>query len=390
MKALIQNDYGDPAKVLELRELPAVTPGDGQVVVAIETAVVHVADARTVLGMDGFRKKLPRTPGYEGVGRIAAMARDVKGLSIGMRVFAPIGSGTYREQVAVKAADLLPAPEGDPVQLALLSLGPATAMMMLQDYAKLERGDFVVQNAASSAVGRMVIQLANEKQLKVVNVVKSSVVIPELKELGAGVVLLDTPDLRERVAAVTQGSRVLLALDAVGGAATARLANCLDENGTVINYSAMSGEPCQMPSDMLSARGIRLFGIHPARQLARHTPEERKALYTKFGEMLAAGRLRGRLAATYPLDDAVNAIRHVLRDGDKRIGRVVIRVQELPVPIAEQGLGAPTIGTATAPVPMAMGVSMAPPAEVIGHDDGDVTAHPEEGSPRGTSATGAA
>jgi NADPH:quinone reductase-like Zn-dependent oxidoreductase len=332
VKALIQTDYGDPAKVLELREVPVAYPGDGEAVVDIEAAVVHVADARTVLGLDGFRKKLPRTPGYEGVGRISAVAKDVKGLVPGMRVFAPIGSGTYREQITVDAADLMIAPEGDPVQLALLSLSPATAMLMLRDFAKLMPGDFVVQNAANSAVGRMVIQLANDMKVKVVNVVKSSGVIPELKELGAGVVLLDTPDLRDRVAAVTQSSPVKLAIDAVGGAATARLAACLDENSTVVSYSSMSGEPCHMPSDLLGARGIRLCGIHPARQLAKHKPEERSALYKKFGELLAAGRLRGRLGATYTLETAVEAIRHVLRDGDKRIGRVVIRVKELPVP----------------------------------------------------------
>ena len=332
MKALIQTDYGDPAKVLELREVPPAVPGDGQAVVEMEAAVVHVADAHTVLGADGFRKKLPRTPGYEGVGRVSAVARDVKGIVPGMRVFAPIGSGTYREQIAVNAADLTPAPEGDAVQLALLSLSPATAMLMLQDFVKLRPDDFVVQNASASAVGRMVIQLANEMKVKVVNVVKSSVVIPELKAIGAGVVLLDTPDLRDRVAAVTQSSPVKLALDAVGGAATGRLAACLDENGIVVNYGTLSGEPCHIPADLLGARGIRLCGMHPARQLAKHTAEERNALYVRFGEMLKAGKLRGRLGATYTLDKAVDAIRHVLRDGDKRIGRVVIRVNNVAVP----------------------------------------------------------
>ena len=342
MKALIQTDYGDPAKVLELRDVPEIYPSDGQAIVAMEAAVVHVADARTVLGMDGFRKKLPRTPGYEGVGRVSAVARDVKGITVGQRVFAPIGSGTYREQVAATATELVPAPEGDPVQLALLSLSPATAMLMLQDFAKLQPGDFVVQNAANSSVGRMVIQLANDMKLKVVNIVKSSGVIPELKELGAGVVLLDTPDIRERVAAVVQNSAVKLALDAVGGSSTARIAACLDDGGTIVNYSNMSGEPCQMPSDLLGARGIRLCGIHPARQLAKHSPEARKALYQRFGEMLKAGRLRGRLGATYPLEDAVGAIRHVLRDGDKRIGRIVIRVRDIPVPSTEPAPGTST------------------------------------------------
>ncbi len=325
-----------------------------------------------------------------------------------MRVFAPIGSGTYREQIAVPASELVPAPEGDPVQLALLSLSPATAMLMLQDFAKLEPGDFVVQNAANSAVGRMVIQLANDMKVKVVNIVKSSGVIPELKELGAGVVLLDTPDLKDRVAAVVQSSHVRLALDAVGGAATARLAACLDVGGTVVNYSTMSGEACQMPSDLLGARGIRLCGIHPARQLAKHTPEQRKALYLRFGEMLKAGRLRGRLGATYPLEDAVGAIRHVLRDGDKRIGRIVIRVKEIPIPGAEPLPGTSTSTTQTmstmglpalVPVALQMGAAPEPGAPSL------VTAPPgpmgyvEPGSkddassatgPQGTSTVGAA
>jgi NADPH:quinone reductase-like Zn-dependent oxidoreductase len=367
LKALIQTDYGDPAKVLELRDVPPLYPSDGQAIVAIEAAVVHVADARTVLGMDGFRKKLPRTPGYEGVGRVSAVARDVSGVTVGMRVFAPIGSGTYREQVAAAASELVPAPEGDPVQLALLSLSPATAMLMLQDFAKLQPGDFVVQNAANSAVGRMVIQLANDMKVKVVNVVKSSGVIPELKQLGAGVVLLDTPDLKDRVAAVVQSSPLRLALDAIGGGATARLAACLDDGGTIVNYSTMSGEACQMPSDLLGARGIRLCGIHPARQLAKHTPDERKALYARFGELLKVGRLRGRLGATYALEDAVEAIRHVLRDGDKRIGRIVIRVRDVPMPAAAPGASSSTTQTistigAPAPVPVALQMGAAPAA----------------------------
>jgi trans-2-enoyl-CoA reductase len=342
VKSLIQTDYGEPGKVLELRDVAPLYPGDGQAVVDLEAAVVHMADARTILGMDGFRKKLPRTPGYEGVGRISAVAKDVKGFTVGMRVFAPLGSGTYREQIAVNAADLMPAAEGDPVQLALLSLSPATAMLMLQDFAKLQPGDFVLQNAANSAVGRMVIQLGNDMKLSVVNVVKSTAVISELKELGAGVVLLDTPDLRDRVIAVTRGSPVKLALDAVGGATTARLAACLSDGATIVNYSSMSGEPCQMPSELLGSREIRLCGINPARRLARRAPEDRKALYTRVGGLLAAGRLKARLGATYALEEAVEAVRHVLRDGDKRIGRIVIRVRELPVP--EQVPGAEPSG----------------------------------------------
>lgn len=348
VKALIQTDYGDPARVLELHDdVPEPVAGTGQVLIDIEAAVVQAADARTVLGAEGFRKKLPRTPGYEGVGRIRTLGPDVKGLEIGTRVFAPIGSGTYRERVAVSADGLTLAPEGDPVQVALLSLSPATALLILHDFVKLAPDDWVLQNAANSPVGRMVIQMAREQGIRVVNVVKSTPVIGELKEIGAGAVLLDTPDLRDRVTAVTQGAPIRMAVDAIAGAATARLASCLADDGVIVSYGAMSGEPCQMPAEMLAARGIRLCGMTPARQLARHTPEERKAVYARIGEMLAAGRLHARIAATYDLDDAIDAVRHAMQVGDKRHGKVVVRVQQLQPPAPPAA--APAAAAVTSP-----------------------------------------
>jgi NADPH:quinone reductase-like Zn-dependent oxidoreductase len=333
VKALIQTDYGDPARVLELHDdVPEPVAGAGQVVIDIEAAVVQAADARTVLGAEGFRKKLPRTPGYEGVGRICELGSGVKGIDIGTRVFAPIGAGTYRERVAVSAEGLTLAPEGDPVQVALLSLSPATALLILHDFAKLAPDDWVLQNAANSPVGRMIIQMAREQRIRVVNVVKSSPVISELKDIGAGAVLLDPPALKDRVTAVTQGAPIRMAVDAIAGAATARLAACLADDGVIVNYGAMSGEPCHLPSEMLATRGIRLCGITPARQLLRHTPEERKAVYERIGEMLAAGRLQARVAATYELSEAINAIRHAMQIGDKRHGKVVVRLKHLQPP----------------------------------------------------------
>ncbi len=358
LKALIQTDYGDPAKVLSLRDdAPEPEAGEGLVVIDMEAAVVQAADARTVLGAGGFRKKLPRTPGYEGVGRICAIGPGVTGLEVGMRVFAPLGVGTYRERVAANAEGLTFAPEGDPVQVALLSLSPASALLMLQDFVKLETDDWVVQNAANSAVGRMVIQLSRELKIRVVNVVKSSPVISELKEIGAGAVLLDTEDLRDRVMAVTQGAPIRLALDAVGGAATARLASCLTDDAVVVSYGAMSGEACQMSSELLAAHGLRLCGMNPSRQLARHTPEERKAVYERIGELLAARRLQARVAGTFELSQSIDAIRRAMAAGDKRHGKVAILIKELqpktqapaaPTPVAAEAAPAATPATSPA------------------------------------------
>lgn len=364
MKALIQTNYGDPARVLELRDdVPDPEAGAGQVVIDLEAAVVQAADARTVLGADGFRKKLPRTPGYEGVGRISALGSGVTGLEIGTRVFAPLGAGTFRERVAVDAQGLMTAPEGDAVQVALLSQGPASALLMIQDFAQLEPDDWVIQNAANSAVGRILVQLAKDLKIRLVNAVKSSSVIGELKEIGAGAVLLDTDDLRDRVLAVTQGAPIKLALDAVGGSATARLSRCLANEAVIVSYGALSGEPCQMPADALASRGIRLCGMNPSRQLARKTPEERRALYERIGELLAARRMQARIAGTYELDQSIDAIRRAMVSGDKRFGKVAIHIRDLPARSdAVSGPGAAAHGAGETPVAAATASGVAEPA----------------------------
>jgi NADPH:quinone reductase-like Zn-dependent oxidoreductase len=151
-----------------------------------------------------------------------------------------------------------------------------------------------------------------------------------------------------------------MAIDAIAGAAPARLAACLADDGVVVNYGAMSGEACHLSSEMLTTRGIRLCGITPARQLMRHTPEERKAVYERIGEMLAAGRLQARIAATYELSDAINAVRHALQVGDKRHGKVVVRLKHLPPPGAAAVASATDSSTAT--VSALPATSESPPA----------------------------
>jgi NADPH:quinone reductase-like Zn-dependent oxidoreductase len=332
MRALIQTAYGEPQRVLELQERPDEVPDTGEVVVAMEAAAVHVADLHTIAGREGFRKPLPRTPGYDGVGRVIAVGEGVTNVKTGDRVLPPLGSGTHREQLKTPAEGVVLAPEGDATQLALLTVSPAAAFLMLQSFVKLAQGDWIIQNAANSSVGRVILQLAHELKLRLVNVVKSPEVAAELQEEGATVVLIDDADLIQRVAAATQGAAIRLGLDAVGGDATARIAGCLGEGGILINYGAMSGKPCEIPYGILAARDLRLVGFNSSRQLARCSADERKALYERVGALLSSGGLRAKPAAVYPIEEAMDAYDHAKRVGDKRVGKVVIRYREVPLP----------------------------------------------------------
>lgn len=106
----------------------------------------------------------------------------------------------------------------------MIRINPPTALLMLTDLVPLKAGDWIMQNAASSVVGRLVIAFAKARGIKTINVVRRAETIPELAALGGDVCLVDGPDLASRARAAAGGIDIRLAIDAVAGDATARLA----------------------------------------------------------------------------------------------------------------------------------------------------------------------
>src|SRR4029077_14570357 len=149
----------------------------------------------------------------------------------------------WAQKRRVKADDVLPVPAGiDVLQGAMLRINPATALLLLSDVVALEPGDWVIQNVANSAVGRLVISLAKARGLKTMNVVRRESLFAELTALGADACAVDGPDLAAMVKEKTGGAPIRLGLDAVAGRATAPLSSCLGDGGVVCNYGSMTGE----------------------------------------------------------------------------------------------------------------------------------------------------
>ena len=310
MLTLLQSAYGDPADVLELVDAPPHTPADDEIVLRMEAAAVHLADVYTILGRPGFERPLPRTPGYEGIGRVVRVGERVHDFKEGDRAFAGIGAGTYAEEVLLPADRAIPAPDGDPLQLALLTINPPTALLMLEDFVDLEPGEWVLQNAANSSVGRYLIVLARRRGLRTVNVVRRPGLIAELEALGADAVVIDADDLRHRVTAATDAAAIRLGIDAVAGDATGRIAACLAEHGVVVNYGSVTREPCHMPFDVMFWNDVSLRGFSTTRQLALRSAGQRRALYAGLASSVADGTLKAKIAAAYPLARCIEAFEH--------------------------------------------------------------------------------
>lgn len=321
--------FGDPAEVLEVVDGgPAPAPGPGEARLRFVAAPVNPSDLLTVRGRYGTRPELPATPGYEGVGRVDAVGEGVAHLAPGDRVLLTAVRGTWRSSATVPAARLFPLPAADPLQLAMLTANPLTAILMLERFVALAEGDWVIQNAANSGVGFAVLAAARERGLRTVNVVRRAEVGEELRAHGADLVVVDAPDLAPRVRDALDGAgaaprtAVRLALDAVGGQATARLARCVADGGAVVSYGSLSEEPCVVDARETIFRDVSLRGFWLTRWIAGAAPGELARVFGAAGRMVAEGRLRVPVEATYPLSRAREACAHAGRAG--RGGKVLL------------------------------------------------------------------
>ena len=308
-----------PQDVIDAVAFDAPVLSSGQVLIKVLAAPINPSDVLTLTGQYGMLPPLPAIGGNEGVGDIAALGPDVSGLNVGQRVLLPVGCGTWSTHVVADAKRLMPLPNAaDPVQMSMLTVNPPTAALMLSEFVDLQAGEWVIQNAANSGVGGYLIQIARARGLKTVNVVRRESALASLADSGGDVVLVDGPDLHKRVAEATGKARIRLGIDAVGGASTEHLARCLAEGATLVNYGAMSGEPCQISPGSFVFRDITLRGFWLALWFRKATPQQQMALYGDLAKRIAGGELHARGHATFPVErikDAVTAAAAGKRDG---------------------------------------------------------------------------
>ncbi len=234
MEALQISKYGVPAEVVELVDLPDPdAPKANEVLVAVEYAPINQSEQLKIMGRyPVLPTSFPAEVGNEGVARVLLVGSGVAGLKPGDRVLVPGMHPAWREKILLPAAGLFALPAGaDPQQLSMLSINPPTAALLLSEYVDLKPGDWVVQNAGNSGVGRSVIAIAKSRGLLTISLVRRAELVDELTERGADVVLVDDPDIAVRVANATDNAKIRLAIDGVAGESTAFLSKCLEPLG---------------------------------------------------------------------------------------------------------------------------------------------------------------
>jgi NADPH:quinone reductase-like Zn-dependent oxidoreductase len=185
----------------------------------------------------------------------------------------------------------------------------------------------VIQNAANSAVGAYVVQLAKHRGLRTVNVVRRESAVAGVRGIGGDVVLVDGEHLRSRVREATGETPIKLAMDAVGGMATDRIAACLGKGGILVNYGAMSGEPCSISPRSFIFNDVTLKGFWLAPWLRAAPREKQMALFAELVGLVARGVLHAPIQATYTVAEIKQAV--AAAHQGERGGKVLVVAEAL-------------------------------------------------------------
>jgi NADPH:quinone reductase-like Zn-dependent oxidoreductase len=309
----------DPASAVEVREVPIPTPGAGEVLISMIACPINPADVLLLTGRHFYKPELPALVGIEGAGRVAEVHSSVTTLAVGDLVAVPFG-GTWREYMTMKAADVLPLPaDVDPLQAAMLSVNPVTAAGLLEG---LSAGDWLIQNAANSAVGQLVIRLARRRGIRTLNVVRRAELVAALELLGADVVLLGDDNLAARVAAETGDAPVRRGLDAIAGHAAGRLYQCLGDGGELICYGLLNSDEIVLNAADVVFRDVVVRGYSRLRVLRQMDAGHTARLLSELVDLLRSGALNTPIEAVFPIEQVREALTQAERPG--RTGKILL------------------------------------------------------------------
>jgi NADPH:quinone reductase-like Zn-dependent oxidoreductase len=299
------------------------TLGADDVLVAIEAAPVNNADFLLAAGWYAFQPKVPFALGTEGVGKVVEAGSPANQALIGKRVIIlPTNEqGTWADRVVVSARNVVPVSDAaDALQLAMLTVNPVTAHLLLTRYVSLKPGDWVGQDLGNSAVGQHVIALAGQAGVKTLSVVRSQSAAAQLRELGADLVIVDGENLAQRIGDALGGQTLRLGL--TGGATVDALASAVEAGGTVVAYSAVTGQAPALSLGDLLFRELSLRGFWIIKWLREASRAEIEATYATLGRLIENRVLHAAVDSTVPLERYREALDRARQSG--RSGKVLL------------------------------------------------------------------
>jgi NADPH:quinone reductase len=330
MKAAVFESFGEPSQVLNVREVPDRMPGPGQVRVRMIMSPINPSDLLVVQGLYGVLPKLPSTPGFEGVGIVDEVGPGLLAQFLklkGKRVVAiNSAGGNWAETAIIPARQARPVPDDIPdEQAACYFVNPATVLAMARHVLAVPKGEWLLQSAAGSTLGRMLINLGRHDGFKTLNVVRRREAIDELKKLGGDAVISSSDGpIDEQVREITGGAGARYAVDPVGGETGTGVFRSLAPGGRLVLYGTLSGEPITVDPRLVISGPRSVEGFWLGHWMLQRSIPSALLLFREIAALIRQGVLRSEIGQVYPLAEIKEAAHEAAIIG--RQGKVLVRI----------------------------------------------------------------
>jgi NADPH:quinone reductase len=322
MKAVLCKAYGPPESLV-IEDVPSLTPGPHQVVVAVKACGVNFPDTLIIQGKYQFKPEMPFSPGGEVAGVVKLVGKEVSGVKTGDRVTAFTGWGGFAEEVLADATRLIPMPPEADFKLAssfVMTYG--TSYHALKDRAHLQAGETLVVLGAAGGVGLAAVELGKVMGAKVIACASSDDKLAVCKQRGADELINYSRDnLKQRLKELTGEKGVDVAYDPVGGDYAEPVIRSMGWNGRYLVVGFAAGDIPKIPLNLPLLKGSSLVGVFWGSFTRYEAKKSQHNLMELLG-LLMQGKLKPLISATYPLERAADALNDIMQR--KVTGKVVL------------------------------------------------------------------
>ncbi|RDU95362.1 NADPH:quinone oxidoreductase family protein [Trinickia dinghuensis] len=322
MRAIRCHQYGPP-ETLVVDTLPDLAPAPGEVVIDVKAASVNFPDVLVIENKYQFKPPLPFTPGSEVAGVVRAIGEGVSNVSVGMPVAAFTRVGGFAEQALAPADACMPLPDdADFATAAAFTLAYGTSHHAVVDRGALRPGETMLVLGAAGGVGLAAVEIGKAIGARVIAAASSDEKLAIAREHGADATIrYDSEDLRERIAALTDGHGPDVVYDPVGGAFAEPAFRSIGWRGRYLVVGFAGGDIPKLPLNLALLKGASIVGVFWGEFAKRESQRNAQA----FGELLGwlrEGKLRPRISARYRLEDTSRALMDMAQ---RRVtGKIVI------------------------------------------------------------------
>lgn len=322
VKALLCKEFGPPESLV-VEDVDDPVAGPGQVVVDVHACGMTFPDLLMIQDKYQFKPTLPFSPGGEVGGVICAVGEGVDGLKPGDRVLASTTWGGCAEKVAVGASGVQLVPDGmDLVHAAAFLYAYGTSHHALVDRARIQPGETMLVLGAAGGVGLAAVDIGRVLGARVIAAASSDDKLELCREYGAEETInYSTEDLRSRLKEITGGRGVDVVYDPVGGPYSEPALRSTAWEGRFLVVGFANGDIPRIPLNLALLKGCQIVGVFWGAFVGRE-PERHRANVEQLRRWWADGQIRPHVSATYPLEQAVQALQDIAERRAK--GKVVV------------------------------------------------------------------